>query len=46
MRPPIILIRPLIGLIRPDPGLLAGLPAGLEATEEGQGLGLDHIFIS
>ena len=33
-------------LLLPDPGLLAGLPAGLEATEEGQDLGLDCIFIS
>jgi hypothetical protein len=33
-------------LLLPDPGLPAGLPAGLEATEEGQDLGLDHIFIS
>ena len=26
-------------LLLPGPGLLAGLPAGLEATEEGQDLG-------
>ena len=33
-------------LLLPDPGHPAGLPAGLEAIEEGQDLGLDHIFIS
>ena len=33
-------------MLLPDPGLPAGLPAGLGATEESQDLGLDHIFIS
>ena len=33
-------------LLLPDPGLPAGLPARLEATEKGQDLGLDHMFIS
>ena len=33
-------------LLLPDPGLPVGLPAGMEATEEGQDLGLDRIFIS
>ena len=33
-------------LLLPDPGCPAGLPAGLEATEEDQDLGVDHKFIS